>query len=112
MQNDLTWAEFERVEMRVGTVQHAEPNAAARKPALILTVDFGATLGTLKTSAQITDHYQPEELVGRQVVGVVNFPPKQIAKTVSQCLLLGAMDARGVVLLNLDQTVPNGTRIG
>ena len=111
MDTPLTWTEFERVEMRVGTVLEAEPNAKARKPALILHLDLGP-LGILKSSAQITDHYQSEQLTGRQVVAVVNFPPKQIAGMISQCLVLGAMDESGVVLLAVDQAVPNGTRIG
>ena len=111
MADPLSWSEFERVEMRVGTVLTAEPNLRARKPALILHIDFG-NLGKLKSSAQITDFYTPENLVGRQVIGVVNFPPKQIAGMMSQCLVIGAMDERGVVLLNVDREVPNGTRIG
>lgn len=111
MTNDLTWSEFERVELRVGTVQSAAPNAHARKPAFVLTIDFGTERGVLKSSAQITDHYEAEKVVGTQVVAVVNFPPKQIARTISECLVIGALDQSGVVLLRPDQTVPNGTRI-
>ena len=111
MTNDLTWREFERVELRVGTVRTAAPNLHARKPAYVLTIDFGAERGILKSSAQITDHYAAETLVGTQVVAVVNFPPKQIAKTISECLVVGALDSGGVVLLRPDQSVPDGTRI-
>lgn len=109
--NTLTWSDFTKVEMRVGTVLQAYPNAEARKPAYIMLIDFGP-LGERKTSAQITDHYQPEELVGRQVIAVVNFPPKQIANMISECLVLGAVgEDGGVVLLNTDQPVPNGLKI-
>jgi tRNA-binding protein len=107
----LTWSDFTKVDMRVGTVLQAYPKAQARKPAYILHIDFGP-LGERKTSAQITDHYQPEELVGRQVIAVVNFPPKQIANMISECLVLGAVgEGGGVILLNTDQAVPNGLRI-
>ncbi len=109
---ELSWEEFTRVEMRVGTVREAYPNEKARKPALILHIDFGP-LGERKTSAQITSHYQARDLIGRQVIAVVNFPPKQIANMVSECLVLGAMDAEGgVVLLRTDQPVQNGLRVG
>ncbi|WP_232830172.1 tRNA-binding protein [Lewinella sp. IMCC34191] len=111
-ENDLSWAEFERVEMRVGTVLAAEVFAEARRPAYKLRIDFGA-FGIRKSSAQITDRYQAEELVGRQVVAVVNFPPKQIATMMSECLVLGAVGSDKVVtLLAPDQSVVNGTRIG
>ena len=108
----LDWSEFERVEMRVGTVLSAEPFAAARRPAYRLLIDFGP-LGELKSSAQITDRYAPVELVGRQIIAVVNFPPKQIATLMSQCLVLGAVEeGAGVTLLAPDFAVANGTRIG
>lgn len=107
----LTWSDFSKVEMRVGTVLKAYPNEQARKPAYIMHIDFGP-LGERKTSAQITDHYQPEDLVGRQVIAVVNFPPKQIANMISECLVLGAVgEDEGVILLNTDQPVPNGLKI-
>jgi tRNA-binding protein len=107
----LQWQDFMKVEMRVGTVLRAYLNEKARKPAYIMHVDFGP-LGERKTSAQITDHYQAEALVGRQVVAVVNFPPKQIANMVSECLVLGAVDGdSGVILLQPDQEVQNGLRI-
>lgn len=108
----LTWTEFERVEIRVGTVLEAEHFAEARRPAIKLRIDFGDH-GIRKSSAQITDRYVPEELVGRQVVAVTNFPPKQIATMMSECLVLGAVgDAKLVTLLAPDAAVPNGTRIG
>jgi len=107
----LQWSEFAKVEMRVGTVRRAYPNEKARQPSYIMHIDFGP-LGELKTSAQITDHYQTEELVGRQVIAVVNFPPKQIANMISECLVLGAVEEEGgVILLRPDQEVPNGLRI-
>ena len=108
----LSWSEFTQVDMRVGTVLQAYPNAQARKPAYVMHIDFGP-LGERKTSAQITGHYHPEDLMGRQVIAVVNFPPRQIANMVSECLVLGAVgEAGGVVLLNTDQPVPNGLRVG
>ena len=108
----LNWSEFERVDMRVGTVLSAEPFPAARRPAYRLLIDFGP-LGERKSSAQITDRYAAEELIGRQVIAVVNFPPKQIATLMSQCLVLGAVEEEtGVTLLTPDFKVANGTRIG
>ncbi|TXF91808.1 tRNA-binding protein [Neolewinella aurantiaca] len=113
MNNDtpLTWSEFTRVEMRVGTVIAARHFPEARNPSYILEIDFGP-LGQRKTSAQITDLYQPEGLVGRQVVAVVNFPPKQIANIMSECLVLGGMEGKVITLLAPDTPVENGTRIG
>ena len=110
--NDLTWKEFERVEMRVGTVLAAEPFPEARNPSYRLRIDFGEVIGIRKSSAQITDRYGVEELVGRQVVAVVNFPPKQIATMRSECLVLGGMEGKVVTLLRPDFSVANGTRIG
>ncbi|SEQ01381.1 tRNA-binding protein [Neolewinella agarilytica] len=107
----LSWAEFERVEMRVGTVVSAEPFPEARNPSYRLVIDFGE-LGERKTSAQITDKYSPEELVGRQVIAVVNFPPKQIASMMSECLVLGGMEGKLITLLRPDEVVANGTRVG
>lgn len=99
--------------MRVGTVVAAREFPEARRPAYVLHIDFGVGIGQRKTSAQITDRYRPEELVGRRVVAVVNFPPKQIANLMSECLVLGAVDEGGVVtLLAPDGAVTNGTRIG
>ncbi|UXP30953.1 tRNA-binding protein [Reichenbachiella agarivorans] len=112
MKNDLTWKEFERVDIRVGTVVSAEVFAEAIKPAYRLQIDFGE-LGVRKTSAQITKLYEPEQLVGRQVLAVVNFPPKQIANLMSECLVLGAVGTDGeVTLIRPDSTVMNGLKIG
>src|SRR5690606_22976919 len=95
----ITWEDFARVELRVGRVLSAEPFPEARKPAYVLQVDFGDPVGVLKSSAQITELYRPEELVGRLVVGVVNFPPKQIGPLRSQCLITGFHDREGRVVL-------------
>jgi len=108
----IGYADFERVDIRVGTVVSAEPNSSARKPAYVLKVDFGPTIGVKKTSAQLTVHYKPEELVGRQVAAVVNFPPKQIGPLMSEILVLGFPDAAGaVVLAGVDKAVPNGGKL-
>lgn len=109
----LDWDDFQNVDMRVGTILHAAPLEGARKPAYRLRIDFGPELGEKDSSAQITDLYRTDELVGRQVVAVVNFPPKRIANFSSEVLVLGVTgDARGVVLLNVDSPVANGLRIG
>lgn len=109
----LTWEEFEKTEMRVGTITAAEAFREARKPAYKLTIDFGEAIGVRRTSAQITKRYTPDDLVGRQVVAVVNFPKKQIGKFMSECLVLGAVGQEGdVVLLAPDFQVENGLRIG
>ncbi|HSK12264.1 MAG TPA: tRNA-binding protein [Phnomibacter sp.] len=108
----ITWNDFEKVDIRCGTITAAQPFPKARKPAYKLWVDFGE-LGVLRSSAQITDHYKPEDLAGRQVVAVVNFPPKQIADFISECLVLGVYDTDGsVVLLHPDKHMQNGTKIG
>lgn len=108
----IGYADFERVDIRVGTVVGAEPNVRARKPAYVLTVDFGPAIGIKKTSAQLTVHYTPESLVGRQVAAVVNFPPKQIGPLMSEVLVLGFPDADGaVVLVGVDKPVPNGGKL-
>lgn len=109
---DLTWQEFERVELRVGTVVAAEPFPEARKPAYKLTVDFGAAVGLRRSSAQITDHYQLDELVGKQVIGVVNFPRKQIGPFMSECLITGLVEPDGGVILAVpDKPCANGLRL-
>lgn len=108
----LTPAEFERVDLRVGTVISAVPTPKARKPALLLQIDFGTAIGVLRSSAQITDRYQCEELIGTQVIAVVNFPDKQIGSTMSQCLVCGFHAADGsVVLATAEQPVPDGARL-
>lgn len=109
---EITFDDFLKVDVRVGTVLRAEPFPEARKPAIKLWIDFGAEIGEKKTSAQITVHYQPETLVGRQVLAVVNFPPRQIGKFMSEVLVLGMPDDNGeVVLVGPDQTVPKGGRL-
>lgn len=108
----ISWDDFARVELRVGRVLSAEPFAQARKPAYVLQVDFGDEIGVRKSSAQITDLYQPDELVGRLVVGVVNFPKKQIGPLMSECLVTGFYDAEGrVVLCVPDREVPLGAKL-
>ena len=112
IQKQITWAEFAAIEMRVGTVIKAEVFKEAKNPSYKMTVDFG-DIGTRKTSAQITKNYKPEELIGKQVVAVVNFPPKQIANTMSECLVLGAVgNANDITLIHPGKKVINGQRIG
>ena len=109
---EISWNDFMKVELRVGRVLQAEVFAEARKPAYKLLVDFGPEIGQRKSSAQITEHYQPEELVGRLVVAVVNFPKKQIGPLMSECLVTGFHDADGAVALCIpDKEVPLGTRL-
>jgi tRNA-binding protein len=108
----IGWDDFAKVELRVGRVLSAEVFAQARKPAYVLQVDFGAEIGVRKSSAQITVHYRPEDLVGRLVVGVVNFPDKQIGPLMSECLVTGFHDADGAVALCVpDRDVPLGTKL-
>lgn len=108
----IGYDDFRKIDIRVGTIVAAEPYPEARKPALKLTVDFGADIGTRRSSAQITTHYAIERLVGRQVAAVVNFPPKQIGKFRSEVLVLGFPDAAGeVVMVGPDKPVPNGGRL-
>ncbi|MGX9351321.1 tRNA-binding protein [Shimia sp. W99] len=109
---DLSFDEFLKVDIRVGTVVRAEPYPEARRPAIKLWVDFGDEIGTRKSSAQITQHYDPDGLVGKQVMAVVNFPPRQIGKFMSEILVLGLPDADGeIVLIGPDGAVPNGGRM-
>lgn len=110
--NTITWDDFMKVELRVGQIISAEPFPQARKPAYILHVDFGPEIGVRKSSAQITHLYQPEDLVGRLVVAVVNFPKKQIGPLMSECLVTGFHNERGEVALCVpDKPVPLGTRL-
>ena len=109
---EITFDDFMKVDIRVGTVVQAEPFPEARKPAIKLWVDFGGELGVKKSSAQITAHYTPEGLVGKQVMAVVNFPPRQIGPVRSEILVLGLPDEDNeIVLLSPDQPVPNGGRM-
>jgi tRNA-binding protein len=108
----ITWDDFAAVDIRVGTVVRAEPFPEAKKPALKLWVDFGGGIGVKRSSAQITVHYTPETLIGRQVLAVVNFPPRQIGPVLSEVLVLGLPDADGaVVLIGPDRPVPDGGRM-
>ncbi len=107
-----TFEDFMKLEIRVGTIREARPFVRARRPAYQLWVDFGAELGVKKSSAQITERYTPEELVGKQVLAVVNFPPRQIADFMSEVLVLGTYSEGGVVLITPDQPVQNGDKLG
>ena len=108
----ISSAEFDAVDIRVGTITRAEPYREARKPAIMLWVDFGGDIGEKRSSAQLTAHYTPAALVGRQVLAVVNFPPRQIGKMMSEVLVLGVPDARGeVVLIGPGHAVPLGGKL-
>lgn len=110
---ELTWQEFEKVAMHVGTIVEVNDFPEARKPAYQLTIDFGESIGIRKTSAQITKRYSETDLIQRQIVAVINFPKKQIGKFMSECLVLGAMGDEGdVILLAPDFKIQNGLRIG
>ncbi len=110
--SEISYDDFLKVDLRVGTIVRAEAYPEARKPAIKLWVDFGPEVGEKKSSAQITTHYTPEDLVGKQVMGVVNFPPRQIGKFMSECLIVGFSDeAGGIVLVGPDQGVSNGERL-
>ncbi len=112
MADPIAFDDFLKVDIRVGTIVAAEPFPEARKPAIRLTIDFGAEIGCKRSSAQITAHYTPEQLVGRQVAAVVNFPPRQIGPMMSEVLTLGFPDAAGeVVLIGPGHAVPDGGRL-
>ena len=109
---DISYEDFLKIDIRVGTITHAENYPEARKPAIKLWVDFGPDIGVKKTSAQITHHYNPASLVSKQVAAVLNFPPKQIGKFKSEILVVGFPDAEGeVVLIEPNRQVPNGGRL-
>lgn len=109
---EITFDDFLKVDIRVGRVIRAEPYPEARKPAIKMWIDFGGDIGERKTSAQVTAHYDPDSLTGKQVMAVVNFPPRQIGKFMSEVLVLGMPDAAGeVVLVTPDQDVPLGGRL-
>ncbi len=112
MSEPITWADFERVELRVGTITQVDDFPEARKPAWKLTVDFGPAIGTRRSSAQITTHYRREDLLGRQVIAVLNFPPKQIGPFRSEVLVTGFADEAGaIVLAGPERKVPDGARL-
>ncbi len=109
----ITWDDFEKIDIRSGTIIAVNDFPKARKPAYQLTIDFGGELGIRKSSAQITAYYKKEDLLNRQIIAVVNFPPKQIAGFISECLVLGVYDEnKDVILLQPEQVVTNGNKIG
>nr|WP_321511688.1 tRNA-binding protein [uncultured Hyphomonas sp.] len=110
--DEITFDDFRKVDIRIGTVLEAAPLEGARKPAIRMQIDFGSGVGVKKSSAQVTVHYSPDELVGKQVAAVVNFPPRQIGKFMSEVLTLGFADTDGaIVMFSPDKPVPNGARL-
>ena len=112
MEQTLSWSDFEKVVMRIGTIIEVNDFPQAQKPAYQLTIDFGTEIGIKKSSAQITKRYSKEDLIGKQIVAVVNFPKKQIGNFMSECLVLGSVNEDDIVLLSSDLKVENGLRIG
>ena len=112
LENKISWNNFEKIEMRIGTIVNASDFPEAKKPAYQLVIDFGTEIGIKKTSAQITKRYKIEDLIGKQIIAVVNFPKKQIGKFMSECLVLGSVNNDDIVLLTSDLKVENGLRIG
>lgn len=112
MSDSISWTDFEKVDLRVGTILDAKDFPKAKKPAYQLKIDFGNEIGILQSSAQITAHYSKEELIGKQIVAVVNFPKKQIANFFSECLVTGFADERGdIILTSVDRKLPNGSKL-
>lgn len=111
MENNLSWSDFEKVDMRVGTIIEARPFPEARNPSYQIYIDFGEEIGIKKSSAQLTELYDLDELIGKQIIAVINFPKKQIARFMSECLILGAVNGKEVTVLMPDKEVPNGLRI-
>lgn len=111
MNNNLSWEDFEKVEMRVGTILEVNDFPKARNPSYQLLIDFGSGIGQRKSSAQITSRYSKDELIGKQIIAVVNFPKKQIANFMSECLVIGAVNGKDVILIQTDKKVENGLRI-
>ena len=110
--DEISFDDFRKVDIRMGTVLEAAPLEGARKPAIRMQIDFGPGVGVKKSSAQVTVHYSPDELIGKQVAAVVNFPPRQIGKFMSEVLTLGFADAEGaIVMFSPDKPVPNGARL-
>lgn len=109
---EITWSDFEKVDMRVGTIIEVNDFPKARKPAYQLKVDFGAEIGIRKSSAQITKRYTKEDLLGKQTIAVINFPKKQIANFMSECLVMGAVDGDEITLIQPEAKIANGLRIG
>lgn len=109
----INWSDFEKIDIRTGTIVNAEEFPKAKKPAYKLTIDFGNEIGIKKSSAQITNHYSTQDLLGQQIIAVVNFPPKQIADFISECLVLGVYDQnKEVILLKPQKEIANGSKIG
>ncbi|MND64206.1 tRNA-binding protein [Sphingobacterium sp. GVS05A] len=112
MNDTISWTDFEKLDLRVGTILDVQDFPKAKKPAYQLKLDFGSEIGILQSSAQITVHYSKEELIGKQVVAVVNFPKKQIANFFSECLVTGFADANGdIILTSVDRKLPNGSKL-